>query len=49
MKGISIDRNEVDVNVPFNHDFVSVYSQSVDFQAVVAIFARRYQIQTSFL
>jgi len=29
MKGIRVDPREMNINIPFNHDFMSVYSQSV--------------------
>jgi len=49
MRGLHIDKEQMDVNVPYNDDFVSVLSQSVGGLGFIDLVINRTRIQNSFL
>lgn len=49
MKGLHIDKDQMDVNIPYNDDFVSVLSQSVGAGAPLSVLMMSTRIQNSFI
>ena len=39
MKGLHVNYNDVDVNIPHNHDYVSVLAQSMDAKIIGSLIA----------